>query len=39
MGDEVRHVDDIAERTGAHPGALYRGLGRDYFSRQNSSIG
>ncbi|MEV7658803.1 methyltransferase [Streptomyces anulatus] len=26
IGDEVRHVDDIAERTGAHPGALYRGL-------------
>ncbi|NEE10785.1 methyltransferase, partial [Streptomyces sp. SID7499] len=26
IGDEVRHVDDIAERTGAHAGALYRGL-------------
>ncbi|MET8827915.1 methyltransferase [Streptomyces sp. NPDC004610] len=26
IGDEVRHVDDIAERTGTHPAALYRGL-------------
>ncbi|MGO1051413.1 methyltransferase [Crossiella sp. CA198] len=26
LGDEVRHIDDLAERTGAHPGALYRAL-------------
>ncbi|MEU9331593.1 methyltransferase [Streptomyces sp. NPDC048290] len=26
VGDETRHVDDIAARTGTHPGALYRGL-------------
>ncbi|GGT81123.1 methyltransferase [Streptomyces lateritius] len=26
IGDEVRHIDEIAERTETDPGALYRGL-------------
>lgn len=26
LGDEARHVDEIAERVQGHPGALYRGL-------------